>query len=105
MRIEKLLKEKNDMLDSIRDMQDELQILRNPVGVTNMGSLNNEMEVYIDSMNNRRKEQQVALRGLKVFMDTITSNPDKFSDTINQSSQHQSNVRFNLTSGSASVKA
>ena len=48
-----------------------------------MGSLNNEMEVYIDSMNNRRKEQQVALRGLKVFMDTITSNPEKFADTVN----------------------
>ncbi|CDW78083.1 UNKNOWN [Stylonychia lemnae] len=71
-RIEKLMQDKGELLDGLRDKEDEIQLLRNPHGVSKFVNLNTELEAYIQTMNDQRKEQTVALKGLKVAMDTLT---------------------------------
>eukprot|EP00347_Sterkiella_histriomuscorum_P023473 403334509 len=72
-RIDKLMNDKGELLDAMRDKEDELQLLRNPAGVKQFGNLNSELEAYIDTIKDRKQEQTVAIKGLKVFMDTLTS--------------------------------
>jgi len=46
-RIEKLMEDKGQLIDTLRDKEDELQFLKNPTTIARFGDLNTELEAYI----------------------------------------------------------
>lgn len=70
-RIEKLMADKGQLIDSLRDKEDELQFLKNPATLAKFGDLSMELDAYIGSMTESGKEQRLALRGMKLFIDTL----------------------------------
>ena len=68
-RVDKLLVDKNQLLDTVQDKEDELRVMRDPSSVSRFGNLQTELDVFMNDMSLRRKEQSLAVKGLKVFLD------------------------------------
>jgi hypothetical protein len=66
---DRLSVDKDKLNDALADKAQEIHSLTDMYDISNLGTINAEMDVYIKSMSAMKDEQSLALKGLKVFID------------------------------------